>query len=129
MDVDLNSGKVMAVSPTGGIGYGTGAGGTVAQSASKSTAISLSKVSGAITMNAAALAAATIVTFTWTNTAVAATDVIVTNHISGGTLGGYSINCRATGAGTAACDVRNNTAGSLSEAIVIQYAVVKAVNN
>lgn len=124
-----NGGAVLAVAPTGGLGYGTGAGGTVTQATNKSTTVVLNTVSGAITMNAAALAAATIVSFTFTNSAIAATDVINTNHISGGTTGAYTINCRATGAGTAACDIRNNTAGSLSEAIVIQFAVIKAVNN
>jgi hypothetical protein len=78
-------------------------------------------------MNNAALAAATIVSFVATNTAIAATDVLVLNHISGGTPGSYTLNARCA-AGSATIDVRNNTAGSLSEAIVIQYALIKGVN-
>ena len=61
------------------------------------------------------------------NTTIAATDVLVLNHISGGTIGSYTLNA-ACGAGSAVIYVRNNTAGSLSEAIVIQFAVVKGVN-
>lgn len=114
-------------SPTGGVGYATGAGGTVTQTTSKSTGVTLNKVSGAITMDGAALAAGAIASFVLTNSAIAATDVLILNHISGGTPGSYSLNARC-GNGSATIDVRNNTAGSLSEAIVIQYALIKAVN-
>jgi hypothetical protein len=51
---------------------------------------------------------------------------LVLNHVSGGTFGAYTLNARAA-AGSATIDVRNVTAGSLGEAIVIGYAVVKAV--
>lgn len=118
---------LLTSSGTAGIGYATGAGGTVTQATDKSTGATLSKTCGAITMNNAALAAATIVSFTLTNTTIAATDVLVLNHISGGTVGSYTLNA-ACGAGSAVIYVRNNTAGSLSEAIVIQFAVVKGVN-
>lgn len=115
-------------SGTSGIGYATGAGGTVTQATNKSTGVTLSKTCGAITMNAAALAAATIVSFTLTNTTIAATDVLVLNHISGGTPGSYTLNARAA-SGSAIINVRNNTAGSLSEAIVIQFVIIKAVTS
>lgn len=114
---------------TGGVGYATGAGGTVTQATSKATAVTLNTVTGAITLNNAALAAATIVTFVINDSAIAATDYIGAAHESGGTTGAYTVNCRATGAGTAACDVRNNTAGSLSEAIVLRFYVGKSVNS
>jgi hypothetical protein len=97
------------------------------QSTSKSTGVTLNSVSGQITMNGAALAAATIVSFVLSNSNIAATDVLILNHISGGTPGSYSLNARCAG-GSATIDVRNNTAGSLSEAIAIQFALIKAVN-
>lgn len=122
------SGGVLSSSPTGGVGYATGAGGTVTQITSKGTGVTLNTSCGQITMNNAALAAATIVSFAVTNSAMAATDVVVANHISGGTAGAYTINGRAAGAGSMIFDIRNNTAGSLSEAIVIQFAVIKGVN-
>jgi len=115
-------------SPTGGLGYGTGAGGTVTQITSKSTGVTLSKVSGQITTHNAALAAATIVSFTLTNTVIAAGDVLVLNHVSGGTLGAYTLNA-ACGAGTATITIRNNTAGSLSDAMVIGFALIKGVTS
>lgn len=113
---------------TAGIGYATGAGGTITQATNKATAVTLNTVTGAITMNNAALAAGTIVSFTLTDSAIAATDVFVLNHISGGTIGSYTLNAQAA-AGTATINIRNNTAGSLSEAIVIEFAVLKGVTS
>jgi hypothetical protein len=77
-------------------------------------------------MNAAALGADTTVSFTLTSTYIAAGDVLVLNHISGGTPGSYLLNAQSA-AGSATINVRNITTGSLSEAIVIAYAVIKAV--
>ena len=107
-------------------GYVTGDGGAITQSTSKSTGVTLSKKCGQITLNGAALAADTTVSFTLTNTTVAATDIIVLNHVSGGTAGSYLLNAQAA-AGSASINVRNITSGPLSEAIVIGFAVVKAV--
>ena len=107
-------------------GYGTGAGGTQTQATSKSTAVELNTRCGTITMNAAELAANTTVTFTLTNSQIAATDVLILNHTSGGTAGAYTLNAQVA-AGSATINVRNVTAGALSEAIVIRFAVIKAV--
>ena len=107
-------------------GYITGEGGAVTQATSKSTGVTLSKKCGTVTMNNAALAADTLVSFTLTNTTIAATDVIVLNHASAGTAGKYVLNAQAA-AGSALITVTNISAGALSEAIVIRFAVVKAV--
>jgi hypothetical protein len=107
-------------------GYITGEGGTVTQGTSKATAVTLSKKCGQITMHNASLAADTTVSFTLTNSTIAATDLLVLNHVSGGTAGAYLLNAQA-GAGSASINVRNITAGSLGEAIVIGFAVIKAV--
>ena len=107
-------------------GYITGDGGTVTQATSKSTGVTLSKKCGQITLHNAALAADTTVSFTLTNTTIAATDLLVLNHVSGGTAGSYLLNAQCA-AGSASINVRNITAGSLSEAIVIGFALVKAV--
>ena len=107
-------------------GYVAGEGGTVTQATSKSTGVTLSKKCGQIEMNPAALAANTTVTFTLTNTEIVATDIIVLNHVSGGTAGAYLLNAQA-GSGSASINVRNITGGALSEAIVIGFAIIKAV--
>ena len=78
-------------------------------------------------MNGAALAADTTVSFVLTNTTIAATDVLILNLISGATLGAYTLNAQCA-AGSATINVRNHTIGSLSEAIVIRFALVKGAN-
>lgn len=122
----INAAAGIVSTSSDGVGYGTGAGGTVVQATSKATGVTLNKITGEITLNNAALAAATIVSFLVTCSAVAITDTIILNHISGGTPGSYGLNARP-GAGSFTIDVRNNTAGSLSEAIVIKYTIIKAV--
>lgn len=107
-------------------GYITGEGGTVTQVTSKATGVTLSKKCGQITLHNASLAAATTVSFTLTNTTIVATDLLVLNHVSGGTAGAYLLNAQAA-AGSASINVRNVTAGALGEAIVIGFAVIKAV--
>ena len=114
------------ISSTGKHGYATGAGGTVTQATSKATGVTLSKSTGQITLNAAALASDTTVSFTLTNTVIESGDILIMNHISAGTAGSYLLNAQSA-AGSASINVRNITAGSLSEAIVIAFAVIKAV--
>jgi len=114
------------ISGTGKQGYATGAGGTVTQATSKATGVTLSKSTGQITLDAAALAASTTVSFTLTNTVIEAGDILIMNHISAGTAGSYLLNAQSA-AGSASINVRNISLGSLSEAIVIAFAVIKAV--
>ena len=114
------------ISGTGKHGYAAGSGGTVAQLTSKATGVTLSKSTGQITLNAAALAASTTVSFTLTNTIIEAGDILILNHISGGTAGSYLLNAQSA-AGSASINVRNVSLGSLSEDIVIAFAVIKAV--
>ena len=113
-------------SGTAGVGYSTGAGGTVTQATSKATGVTLSRVCGEVTMAGDALAASTVVSFTLTNTTIAVTDVVVINHKSGGTSGAYLFGCRPA-AGSVVVSVRNVTAGSLSETLVLSFVVIKAV--
>jgi len=109
-----------------GIGYATGAGGTVTQLTSKSTAFTLSKVCGTIITPADALASQTSVSSTWTNTSIAANDMVIVTHSSGGTIGAYTFNV-TPGAGTATLIIRNVTGGSLSEALTLRFVIIKAV--
>jgi hypothetical protein len=115
------------VNGTGKIGYTNGSGGIVTQNTSKSTGVTLNTTNGQITMNAAALSANTTVSFTLTNSKIEAGDVLILNHISGGTnFASYVLNARSA-AGSATIDVRNVASSSLAEAIVIAFAVVKSV--
>lgn len=122
-------GGVLSIHATKGVGYGTGAGGTVTQATSKATGVTLNKVCGQITMNNAALAAATSVSFTLTNSAIAATDVVVVNIATTATANSYAITVDAVAAGSCRIQLRNISAGSLSEALVLNFAVIKGVTS
>jgi len=113
---------------TTAFGYTTGAGGAVTQATSKATAVTLNKLCGAITMNGAALAAAAEVAFTLTNSTIAARDVVIVNIASVGTAGAYFVCVGAVAAGSCSITLGNCSAGSLSQALVLNFAVIKAVN-
>ena len=125
MRVD-GSGVLTLVKSTSALGYGTGAGGTVTQLTSKATGVTLNRPSGQITMNGAALAAATAVSFTLTNSVIGTTDVVHACIDSAATAGAYSVTVDAVGAGTCQISLRNHTAGSLSEAVVLNFVVLRA---
>jgi hypothetical protein len=108
---------------TGVFGYLSGTG-TITQATNKATGVTLNSPAGQITLNGAALDADTTVSFTLTNSSITANDVLILNHLSAGTAGSYLLNAQAA-AGSASINVRNVTAGSLSEAIVIGFAVIK----
>lgn len=123
-------GSILSKHVTAGIGYATGAGGTISQATSKSTGVTLNKVCGQITMNAAALASVTGVSFTVTNSAVAATDTIDLVLQSGNTTAGtYNYQVDKVSAGSFVIWVKNISAGSLSEALVFNFSVKKAVTS
>ena len=124
-DQDISGANVVLVDEQ--LGYTANGQGTVTQATSKSTAVTLNKPAGQITMNNAALGAATNVTFTLNNTLISANDIVILNVSSGATAGAY--NCWVSGlsAGAATITVRNISAGSLSEAVVINFALIHCV--
>ena len=123
--VDLNRPLLAGVGNS--IGYSTGSGGTVTQATNKSTGVTLNTLCGQITMNNAALAAAAEVSFTLTDSTIGASDVIVACIKSGATAGAYNVQCDAVAAGSCRISVGNMSTGSLSEAIVLSFVVIKAV--
>ncbi len=121
------TGLLTSSSPTAGIGYATGAGGAQTQATDKSTTVVSNTITTAITLNAASLAASTTVSFTFTNSAIAATDTVIVTHQSAGTSAAYNLNA-FPGTGSAVISVRNVTLGALAEAIVLRVTVIKAVS-
>lgn len=109
------------------VGYASG-GAYVTQLTSKATGVTINAKCGRITMNAAALAAAAEVSFVVTNNQVAATDCIIVNIQSVGTAGAYFTEVSAVSAGSFTVTLGNCSAGSLSQAVVLNFAVIKAVN-
>jgi hypothetical protein len=112
-------------SGTAGVGYSTGAGGVVIQGTSRTTGVTINKITGQITLfSAAGTTAAT--TFTVTNSTVATTDVIILNQHTGTdlydlmvtktTLGSFDITFRTTG-------------GTTTEQPIFNFAVIKGVDS
>jgi hypothetical protein len=116
------SGNVIVTS-TGGLGYGTGSGGTVTQVTSRTTGVTLNKTNGAITLVSAA-GLATFQSFTVTNSTVAATDVVHVTQKSGTDL--YQIFVTATAAGSFRITFAT-TGGVTIEQPVFNFAVIKGV--
>jgi len=109
----------------GTLGYTTAAQGTVTQATSKSTAVTLNASAGRITMNNASLATATNVTFTLNNSLISANDTIILTLSSGQTTpGSYNCFANALGTGTVSITLRNISGGTLSEAIVVNFAII-----
>jgi hypothetical protein len=107
------------------LGYAAAAQGSVTQATSKSTAVTLNKSAGVITLNNATLNATTSVNFTLNNSTISANDtVILTLANSGATAGSYTAIVSALTTGAATITVRNITAGNLSEALVLNFCVI-----
>jgi hypothetical protein len=123
------SGFVMSKHATAGIGYGTGAGGAQTQTTNKSTGVTLNTICGQITMNGAALAAGAKVSFTLTNSAIITTDGVIVWVDQSATSKAYRASVAGVGAGSCDITVENITAGSLSESIVLGFAVIKSVTS
>lgn len=127
-DVAVNVTGSILSSGTAGIGYTVGAGGAVTQATSKATGVTLNFPTGQITMNAASLGASTTVSFTLTNSVIAATDTLDIHRKSGGTALAYNVWVDSIAAGSAVIAVRNISAGALLEAVVLQFTVQKGSN-
>ena len=109
------------------IGYSAAAQGTVTQATDKSTAVTLNKSAGRITMNNAALAGSTAVSFTLNNSLISTNDTIivcVSSVTTGSTAGAYTSYVSNMSAGSALITLRNLSATSYSEAVIINFAII-----
>jgi hypothetical protein len=106
------------------LGYAAAAQGAVTQLTSKSTGVALNESMGQITMNGAQLNTLTNVTFTLTNNLISAKDVIILNVGAGATSGAYNCWISSMSAGTCTITLRNISGGNLTEAVVINYAII-----
>lgn len=119
------TGAITSTGATSILGYSTGAGGTVTQLTSKTTTVTLNTPTGSIITSNAALGAGVSAAFTLTNSLVTANDLFICN---------YSIqnNYRITGrcaAGGVSVSIKNDTGGSLSDAITINFAILKGATS
>ena len=109
-------------------GYTAAAQGTVTQATDKSTAVTLNKPAGRITMNNASLNTGTNATFTLNNSFISANDTVILT-ISGGqaTPGSYNVFANGLASGSVSISLRNISGGTLSEAVVINFAIIHCV--
>lgn len=123
------TGSIKSLGATSGIGYATGAGGAVTQITSRTTAVTLNTVSGAITLLSqvnVAVSGATAQSFTVNNTAVAATDTVIVNQKSG--TDKYLTFVTNVAAGS--FQITNyTTGGTTNEAPVFTFNVIKGVTS
>lgn len=128
------SNSIKSASASGGIGYATGAGGTVTQATSRTTGVTLNAICGQITLVAATIAGHEADEFVLTNSAIAAGDVVIVNIKSGlaaGTAKYYRVGVTAVAAGSCTISVGNldNSAvpSAGTDTPVLSFAVIKAV--
>ena len=124
------SGGIVSTGATGaGLGYSTGAGGTVLQATDRTTGVTLNKLTGQITTQATSLAAAGEVSFTVTNSTVAIGDVVVAAIQSGPTTpGSTQVSVTTVAAGSFQLTLNNLHASTADTgAAIINFAVFKAV--
>lgn len=124
--------KSFLASGTAGVGYATGAGGAVTQATNKSTGVTLNTVSGTLTTSSAtAMAASSQQSFTFTNSNIAATDTVsVSTQASGATALSYYATSSDVAAGSCTINlIRTTLAGNLSEAVKINFNIIKGVSS
>jgi len=107
------------------IGYpaGIGHGGSVTQITSKATAVTLNTQSGRVIMINAALGAGASINFTLSNTFIQQNSVLCLNPLN---FNGYRVEVETVAANAASIRVTNVTAGILSDALQILFAVFNA---
>jgi threonine dehydratase len=74
-------------------------------------------------MNGAELAAGAAASFTLTNNTLSANDTIIVNISGGATAAAYTTYISSMAAGSAVITLRNLTAGALSEAVIVNFAI------
>ena len=125
-------GSLLLKSPTGALGYGAGAGATVTQLTSKSTAVTLNKPSGTIYTHNESLAAGASVSLPFSNN-------LLDGYISGDTLvvngaytqttvnpeGLYRIEASMVGSGGGRIIITNLTSAARAEVLAINFSIVK----
>ena len=116
--------EVLVTNPSG-LGYGTGAGGTVTQATSRTTGVTLNKPTGAITLVSAA-GSTSWQSFTVTNSLVAATDVVRVSQKSG--TDKYMMHVTNVAAGSFQITFAT-TGGTTTEQPVFNFALIKGATS
>lgn len=119
------NGNLLLTSGTGALGYGAGAGGTVTQLTSKSTAVTLNKPCGRINTHNSELAAGETVDFQLNNSLLSEGDGVIVSNIN---YVGYSIRVGVVSDGVAYIYITNIQPVNGSHIIPIKFQVIKGSN-
>lgn len=122
--IDPTTGNVLATS--GALGYGIGAGGTVVQATSKSTAVTLNKACGQITMHNESLASGVSVEFSLVNSFLSAADGLVVNPTG---FSGYSVEVAYFNGPTEVVLRVTNKGTTRSDPVVIVFRIFKGATS
>jgi hypothetical protein len=125
---NINLSKPLAnVFVTGPMGFVSNAGSIVTQGTNKANTVVMSKVCGQIVTHNASLTANTSVGFRFQNAYVTSTDIMILNIGNGATQAAYRVQVEAMEAGNANIRLYNIGGGTLSEAITLNFALIKSV--
>ena len=125
----IDSNFALVNSVTGQVGYTTGSPSTpitsVTQATNKATGVTINAAAGQIVTSNAALAAGAEVAFVVTNNMVSAYDIPVLAVASGAaTAGTYLLSVAAVANGSFTVVISNASAGSLSEALTLNFGIL-----
>jgi hypothetical protein len=116
---------VQSAHPSQGVGYATGAGGTVTQTGTRASAVTINKATGKITTDTTSLANGSSVQFTVNNSALGGNDVVVVvPSVNGGTVAD-NVKVAITGPGTFTIAYTNNSGGPSVVATTFTFVVIK----
>lgn len=127
-EVWTSKGNNIITSTTGGLGFGTGSGGSVTQLTSKATAVTLNTPSGRIISAADSLAAGASATFILNNSVITSTDLMLC-HLIGVASSSYRVETLSTTTGSARIRITNLTGGALAESMAIGFALIKVATS
>lgn len=120
------SAGIKSSSATSGMGYMTGAGGTVTQSGTtKTTGVTLNKICGLITMNAENLAADVAVGFVFTNSSIESDDMVLV-MATGNNGHYYTVSSRNIATGSCSIVLRNVSTAARAETVLLNFMVLKS---
>jgi len=120
-------GGIVSTDPSAGVGYATGAGGTVTQITSRTTPVTINKICGSITLVSAAPVLNTWVSFTVNNTTIGLTDTIALSYSGGSNT--YIIVPGKIVAGTSFTINLVSILGIAIDQPVINFSIIKSVTS
>jgi len=113
----------------GGIGYATGAGGTVTQTSSRTNGVTLNKLTGTITLVSTTLAANATNTFTLTNSFISSSDHVFCTPVGESSYASAYLIQAVSSSGSAVISIRNVTSSSATESPIIKFTIFRSVTS